>query len=108
MEKSANEGYVYPKSFTGGRVATWVTTNVSVGSTSTAVLAERLTRKYLCLSNDSNETIYISIENAAEMNKGIMLSPGASLEFTGPYLFTNKMYGICSSGTKNLAVMEGY
>jgi len=82
--------------------------SVSVGNTSTTILTANSKRKYLALVNDSNETIYVNIGNAAVMNEGIRLnSNGGSLEMKYPIIYTDAIYGICQSGGKNLTVFEG-
>lgn len=80
---------------------------VTVGSASTLVLAAEAGRKYAALVNDSDEAIYISLGNTAEMNKGIRLSAnGGSYEILNENLFLGTIYAICSSGSKNLTYIE--
>lgn len=107
MMKSSG-GIVNPESYVGGKIAFNAPSSVTVGATSTSVLAENLSRKYLCLCNDSNETIYLSLGAAAQMNKGIRLNAnGGVVEWFGPNVHLVSIYGICASGSKVLTIMEG-
>ena len=77
--------------------------NVTVGSTSTLALSRYGGRQYAILINDSNEEMYLHLGGAAEMNKGILLTPkGGAIELTGENLHVGDIYAICSSGGKNL------
>ena len=58
--------------------------------------------------NDSDETIYLNLSGTAVMNEGIRLNAnGGSYEINLNNLYTGAVTGICSSGTKNLTVVEG-
>ena len=91
---------------------------VSVANASTLIAAANLARRFIRITNISNEACNIGLGVAAEANKGIHLSalvdtakPAASgiLEFPTPggVMFTGAIYGITASGTKNVAVAEG-
>lgn len=84
---------------------------VTIGSTSTLVLAANSNRKYALFQNDSVETIYIQQGRVAALNTGIRLLPNGtgSYEMSGKYgnLYKGAIYGICSSGSKTLLVTEG-
>lgn len=81
---------------------------VSVGNTSTLVLAANSSRRYLFLVNDSDENIYVSLGSAAVMNEGILLtSQGGALTLDTTSMYIGAIYAICSSGTKNLTICEG-
>lgn len=85
-------------------------TKKSIGSSSTSVLAANVKRCYLCLVNDSDEAMYVNFGAAAVMNEGHRLNAnGGSLVFSQrdfhPQL-TDAVNAICSSGSKNLCVVE--
>lgn len=85
-------------------------TTVSVGATSTTVLAASTTRRWLLLVNDSDEVMYIKVGAAAVMNAGIRINAnGGSFEMSQDLgnLSSAVIYGICASGTKNLLVSYG-
>ena len=64
-------------------------------------------RKWILVCNDSDEVMYLSWGNPAEMNKGIRLNPnGSTIEFTGPYIFSSSLNAICESGGKNFTYQE--
>jgi len=87
--------------------STGTNTNVSVGLTTTVVLAHNTGRKYALLVNDSDQAIYLGLGTAAVMNKGIRLSAnGGALEIDGPAPFRGAVNAICLSGTKNLTIFE--
>ena len=82
-------------------------TKVSVGTTSTSVLAANEKRKYAIFVNDSNETIYLSLSGTAVMNEGIMLGVGDKYEIGPNNLYTGAVSAICATGGKNLTVCHG-
>jgi len=94
---------------TGGVVGTSPTnTAVSIGNTSTLVLAANSGRRYAIFSNDSDEPIYLSLGAAAVLNTSLLLNDyGGLFEINSNNLFTGEVYAICSSGGKNLCVIEG-
>lgn len=80
---------------------------VTVGNTSTLVLAADLKREHLLLINDSDEIIYISFGQTAVANTGIRLNAaGGSFEMTDT-VYQQAIYGICASGNKKLLVTSG-
>jgi hypothetical protein len=80
--------------------------NVSVGSSSTQVLAANSNRKLLILVNDSDEDIYIALGATATLNSGIRLNKkGGSLTLDDPK-YTGVVNAICLSGSKNLVGIE--
>lgn len=87
-------------------------TKVSVLATSTLVLAANDNRERVTLTNDSNETMYLSFNgtgqtSAAVMNEGLPLFPGETVIDQFPNISYGAIYAICSSGAKNIAVTEG-
>ena len=82
-------------------------TNVSVGATTTVALAANEARRYAVLVNDSDEDIYISLGAAAVLNKGIRLNAyGGTLNISGDRPFRGAINAICTSGSKNLAILH--
>jgi len=84
-----------------------VNTKVTVGSTSTQILAANSRRRTAVIINDSDEVVYVSLGSAAVMNSGTRLNPnggvlsiGAEDDYNGP------VAGICASGNKNVTVCE--
>lgn len=89
------------------RFSTGTNGKVTVGATSTLVLAARSGRLYGLLINDSNEVIYLALGADAVMNQGIRLSPfGGAIELDGEKPFFGDVRAICSSGNKNLSYFE--
>lgn len=82
-------------------------TKVTIGSTLTTVLALKSTRRYASFVNDSDETIYLSLGATATMNKGIRLNAnGGVFEIRKGNGYNGIITAICSSGSKNLTVVE--
>ena len=83
---------------------------VTVGATSTLVLAANTQRVFARLTNDSTEPIYLMLGNAAKMNSGIRLEKSALTnnfwEINNTNLYNGSIYAICNSGSKVLLVME--
>lgn len=79
--------------------------SVTIGAASTAVLPENLSRIGVALSNDSDETIYLSFGDAAVQSTGIALQAGQILTWT-PDCPKLAIFAICSSGGKDLRVEE--
>jgi len=86
-----------------GSVVSGAINNVSVLTTTTAVLADAATRVSVALSNDSNEDIYVAVGTAAVMNKGILLQANGGQVVLGLGKAALAINAICLSGTKNLA-----
>ncbi len=83
---------------------------VSVGTTTTAVLAANGARLWALIENDSDETIYIKIGAEAVMNEGIGINAsGSSFEMGGKLgnLNSGAINGICATGGKLVLVTEG-
>ena len=83
---------------------------VTVGSASTSVLAANANRKSALFVNDSDETIYLSVDGtAATLNDGIRLNANGgsySMNSDEANLTVLIVYAICTSGSKNLLVTE--
>lgn len=85
-------------------------TEVSVLTSSTAVLAENGARRYALFINDSDTTMYLNLAGTAVVNKGIRLNAnGGSYEMSAGQgnLTTQAIKAICASNAKNLLVLEG-
>lgn len=78
--------------------------SVTVGSSSTTVLAANSRRHEAIIVNDSDEAIYIKYGEDASLNSGIRLnaSGGSIVEET----YTGIITAICASGNKVLTVTE--
>lgn len=91
-----------------GRIRSCTISKVSVGSSSTTVLAANSERVSAVFVNDSDETIYLARAAVAVMNKGIRLNAnGGAYEINSTNLYCGIVTAICQSGTKNLCVEEG-
>jgi len=89
-------------------IQTGTSTKVSVGNTSTTVLAANDNREVAIFANDADETIYLNIlGGTAVMNEGIPVLPGEKFVMEFPILSKSLITGICTTGTKNMAVVEG-
>ncbi|MBA7671226.1 hypothetical protein ES703_79379 [subsurface metagenome] len=83
------------------------TINKAIGATPTLVVEENRQRMILCLVNDSDEAIYLSLGGQAVMNSGIRLNAaGGSVVLSGFTRFRGSVSGICASGTKVLCIEE--
>jgi hypothetical protein len=86
-------------------------TAVTVGNTSTAVLAASELRQYALFINDSDETLYLSADGtAAALNDGIRLNAaGGSYEMSVRQgnIAQAAVVGISTSGGKKLLVTVG-
>ena len=82
-------------------------TKVTVGSTSTLILAANSARGFATIVNDSDETIYLGFGEAAVLNEGLRIaSSGGGYEINSTNLFIGPIYGISTSGSKVVSVME--
>jgi hypothetical protein len=81
--------------------------NVSIGTSSTQVLAANSNRKLLILVNDSDEPIYVSLGTTATLNNGIRLNAsGGALALDNP-IFKGVVNAISANGSKTLVGAEG-
>lgn len=82
-------------------------TNVSVATSSTAILAKNTARNHAIIINDSSNVIYLGLGTAAVANKGIRLNAsGGSYEINGDNLFIGAINGIAVGGSSNVTVLE--
>jgi hypothetical protein len=90
-------------------------TEVTVGATTTQLVASNAFRRFLMIQNKSDEAVYIKIGEAAVQDEGIQLSPVASGNVQGQIEFSSGLEnltreainGICTSGSKTVVVIEG-
>lgn len=83
-----------------------VSTQISVGSTSTTLILANASRKYFHVFNNSNATAHIQYAGAAVLSRGIKLNVGAMLTLSGYELFLGQINAI-SASTINLDILEG-
>lgn len=82
-------------------------TSVTVGNTSTLVLAAASERLHVELINDATETIYVALGQAAQLGKGIRLNAnGGSYTINYTNLFVGEINAISVAGGANLCVMH--
>ena len=90
------------------RVNSATSTAVTVGNTSTSVLAANPDRKAVVLVNDSDTDIYVELSASATINEGVRLNAGGGsfrMDLsTGIYL--GAISAIASAGSKNMTVIE--
>jgi predicted nucleic acid-binding Zn-ribbon protein len=85
-----------------------VSDGVTVGSSSTTILAANTNRKDAIIVNDSDQIIYLKRGTGAELNKGIRLNAnGGSYEINLNNLYKGIITGICTDGSKDVTVSEG-
>lgn len=90
------------------RPSTATPDGVTVGVTSTTVLAANENRNFAAFVNDSDETMYLALGAAAVLHKGIrMNASGGSYEINATNMFTGVVYAICASGSKKLTLNYG-
>lgn len=105
---SSTDGYKPPSDYNGSSITFNSPGATSIAATTTEAVSANPNRKYLAVCNDSDETMYISFGEDAEMNKGIRLNAyGGTLEWIGPQVFQAALNAICASGTKTLTYQEG-
>jgi len=81
-----------------------LTSKISVGSSSTTLIASNGSRKKLIVVNDSDEDVYVNFSGTAVMNEGIRINKkGGSVTDD---VYTGAVTGICTSGSKNVTVTE--
>tara|TARA_R110000824_G_scaffold106038_4_gene250622 strand:- start:8484 stop:9140 length:657 start_codon:yes stop_codon:yes gene_type:complete len=79
-------------------------TKVTIGASTTEIVNAFSGRFELTIVNDSDEVIYLGLNEDAVMNEGIRLNPNGGSFSTD--VFTNPVDGICASGSKNVTVVE--
>ena len=79
-------------------------TGVSVGSSSTTVLAANVSRNEAIIVNDSIQDIYLTYGPSATMNSGVLIKAGGGYVVETDY--DGIITGICLSGGANVTVTE--
>lgn len=85
-------------------------TEVTVDTSSTAVLSANSARRYALFINDSDTTMYLNLGGTAAANKGIRLNAnGGNYEMTAGRgnVYQGAITVICSATPKTLLVTEG-
>ncbi|MDD5092787.1 MAG: hypothetical protein PHV74_00175 [Dehalococcoidia bacterium] len=80
--------------------------SVSVEATSTPVLAANVNRKYACIMNLGEESVYLAFGANAVVGKGIRLSPGIGYEINVMNLFTGAVNAIAASSAQSVGIVE--
>lgn len=89
------------------RTRTATSTGVTVGSSTTEVLASNPDRKSATIVNASDEVVYLQLGAAAVSGEGIYLAAsGGAFNIDKNNLFTGAINGICASGGKVVTVTE--
>lgn len=82
-------------------------TNVSVGVASTAIVAANTSRKGLVIQNSGSFDIFLGINTAAVLDKGIFLIKNGGTWVMDEFTFTTEsVEGIVASNTTNITVQE--
>jgi hypothetical protein len=82
-------------------------TKVSVAATSTLVLAANPARVFATIINNSDETIFLALQDAAVLNEGIRIAAsggGYEINLTNPFI--GNVYAISTSGSKSVTITE--
>jgi|TARA_Y100000310_G_scaffold342905_1_gene448170 hypothetical protein len=79
-------------------------TKVSVGNTSTTIIALNASRRFVLIVNDSDEDIYLNLSGTAVINEGIRINANGGNYYED--IYTGIITGICASGSKNVTIVE--
>ena len=81
---------------------------VTVGTTTTELIAANELRVFASIVNDSDEAMYLAFGEDAVMNSGYRINAsGGSYVINDINLTLLAVNGICASGQKNACVVEG-
>lgn len=80
---------------------------VDVMSNSTIIAVSNSDRKYLIVTNVSNKIIYLSLNDTAEMSKGIPILPYGNYEITAINLYIGTISAISEEDGKRVLCVEG-
>jgi hypothetical protein len=87
------------------RIGTAANAKVSVGDSTTEIVDPFTGRYELTIVNDSDEVIYLGLDEDAVLNEGVRLNPNGGSFSTD--VFTGAVDGICASGASgNVTVLE--
>lgn len=90
-----------------GTINAQAPTTVSVGTSSTSILADTPARVGVTIMNISSSTVYIGIANAPTLYAGITLMPNGGVWNMDEYMFTNQaISGIAHSVGSIVSVQE--
>ncbi len=78
--------------------------SVSVGVASTTVLDVTPAPTLIVLSNSSDTDIFVSLGEAAVLNKGILLKANGGTLTLDSAMVVNKIYAISAGADKNLCI----
>lgn len=84
-----------------------IETNVSVGTSSSQVLAANTNAKYRAFCNDSANTIYLCFTGTAVVGKGIRLNANGGSVMFDRYVPNGAVNAIATGASSNLTVTEG-
>lgn len=98
-----------PNIFSGQTLAS-APASVSVGTSSTSLVAENFDRVGLTVINTSSGTIYLGLQGAlATLNAGIALNPNGGTWVMDEYTFTKgQVTAVAHSAATNVAIQEFY
>lgn len=86
---------------------TITTSNATVTTSTTAVVAANGWRKYCVLVNSGTNPVFLALGVAAVADKGIYLAPsGGRYEINEQNLFTGAINGIAVGGDSNVTITE--
>lgn len=81
--------------------------NVSVSTTTTPVLSANTARQYILFTNDSANTIYLSLSGTATSSKGIRLNAnGGTYEINQDHLYIGAISAVAQTATSTLMYVE--
>jgi hypothetical protein len=80
-------------------------THVDV-STNTQILAANPNRQFAILTNDGTQVVYLGLADPATTHNGYRMEPGGTFVISNIIPWTGVVYGIASSGTQVICVME--
>ena len=84
-------------------------TFATVGVASGAVIAANTARQCVVIINDSTSDIYLAVNAAAVLNRGILVRPGCVAQFGGEAglpLTRDAINGIANVASRNVTIQE--
>lgn len=86
----------------GGR---WLQSTVSVTTSASMVLPERIGRQYLMIANKGSADIYMKVDSAPGAGEGVLIPAGGNYEAIYPA--NNPIFLKAASGTVSVELIEG-
>lgn len=81
--------------------------SVIIGSVSTEILSNNISRKAAIIANDSNQDIYLRLGSPAILNQYMRLNAYTGVfEITPDLFYSGTIHAICASGGKNITITE--